>query len=238
MIMQYMGSKNRISKYIIPFIRHYRKPGSWYVEPFVGGCNMIDKIRVKRIGADNNKYLIAFLKKIQSGHIFTPKISKDMHDEAKKNFDGLLNSMPDYLIGFIGFVGSYRGIFFSGYAGNATNNKNYIKAFYGSVKKQQKSIQGVKFIYSSYDKLDIPDGSVVYCDPPYKGVTIYKSNKEKFNHDRFWQWCRKTAKKNIVLVSEYQAPKDIECVLRIPHSCNLRNSNIQRTEKLFKLGGD
>lgn len=32
--MVYMGSKNRIAKYILPFLTKYLTPGRWYVEPF------------------------------------------------------------------------------------------------------------------------------------------------------------------------------------------------------------
>lgn len=42
--MVYQGSKNKISKYLKPIIESYLKDGMWYVEPFVGGANMIDKI--------------------------------------------------------------------------------------------------------------------------------------------------------------------------------------------------
>jgi len=55
--MKYMGSKNRIAKYILPLMLKYRKPNQTWVEPFVGGANMIDKVDGKRIGADLNHYL-------------------------------------------------------------------------------------------------------------------------------------------------------------------------------------
>lgn len=50
--MKYMGSKNRIAKYILPIILKDRKECQWYVEPFVGGCNTIDKVVGNRIGSD------------------------------------------------------------------------------------------------------------------------------------------------------------------------------------------
>lgn len=60
--MVYMGSKNRIAKELIPIITKDLKPNQWYCEPFVGGANMIDKIEHPyKLGADNNKYLIALL---------------------------------------------------------------------------------------------------------------------------------------------------------------------------------
>ena len=49
--MQYMGSKNRIAKHILPIMLAERKPDQWWVEPFVGGANMIDKVEGNRIGA-------------------------------------------------------------------------------------------------------------------------------------------------------------------------------------------
>lgn len=44
--MQYMGSKNRIAKELIPIIESYiTSDTKGYLEPFVGGANMIDKIK-------------------------------------------------------------------------------------------------------------------------------------------------------------------------------------------------
>ena len=56
--MKYMGSKNRIAKHLIPImIAEADKHGiTTWVEPFVGGANLIDKVptRFKRIGYDIN----------------------------------------------------------------------------------------------------------------------------------------------------------------------------------------
>lgn len=68
--MKYMGSKSRIARHIVPIIQEYidKKGNGVYVEPFVGGANVIDKIKCEyRVGADINKYLIALFRHIQSG---------------------------------------------------------------------------------------------------------------------------------------------------------------------------
>ena len=56
--MKYMGRKNRIAKHILPImLKETEEKGySTWVEPFVGGGNMIDKVpsEYKRIGADLN----------------------------------------------------------------------------------------------------------------------------------------------------------------------------------------
>jgi DNA adenine methylase len=65
--MKYMGSKARFAKYLLPIILKERTEEQYYVEPFVGGCNIIDKVKGKRIASDNNKYLIALWKGLQQG---------------------------------------------------------------------------------------------------------------------------------------------------------------------------
>lgn len=53
-----------------------------------------------------------------------------------------------------------------------------------------------------YRLLDIPNNSVVFCDPPYKNSSI-KYNNIKFDHEEFYNWCIEKAKNNDVFVTEY-----------------------------------
>ena len=48
--MKYMGSKARIADQIVPIIQEFIDKNSitLYVEPFCGGCNVIDKIRCQK----------------------------------------------------------------------------------------------------------------------------------------------------------------------------------------------
>ena len=50
--MQYMGSKNKISKFIAPIIQEFidNNGHKSYIEPFVGGAHWVDKIKCQ------NKY--------------------------------------------------------------------------------------------------------------------------------------------------------------------------------------
>lgn len=49
--MKYMGSKARIAKHILPVMLAYRKDDDQlWVEPFVGGGNIIDKVGGNRLG--------------------------------------------------------------------------------------------------------------------------------------------------------------------------------------------
>lgn len=79
----------------------------------------------------------------------------------------------------------------------------------------------------------IPNHSIIYCDPPYKGTTNY--GKNKFNHDYFWDWCIKKSKEgHKVFISEYNAPENFKCILEIEHKSILAKEKIsKRLEKLF-----
>lgn len=113
-----MGSKAKIAKDILPIILDGRKEGQWYVEPFVGGCNMIDKVDGLRIGADNNKYLIAMWKAIQDGWI-PEKIDAEYYKCVKNN----KKNYPDHIVGWVGIACSYSGKWFAGFANNCIYKK-------------------------------------------------------------------------------------------------------------------
>lgn len=64
-----MGSKQRLAKKISPIINDLIKQHNinTYIEPFVGGVNMIEHIQCKnKITSDNNEYLISMWNVIQS----------------------------------------------------------------------------------------------------------------------------------------------------------------------------
>lgn len=158
--MVYMGSKNRIAKELIPIITENLKPNQWYVEPFVGGANMIDKIEHPyKLGADNNKYLIALLEAVQNGQELPEYITKDEYIAVKTNKD----NYPDWYVGFVGFVCSFRAKFFDGYSGYYTTKtgiqRNYIKERINNILKQ--NLDGIKLVCCSYDALDIPANSII-----------------------------------------------------------------------------
>lgn len=230
--MVYMGSKNRIAKELIPIITEKLKPNQWYVEPFVGGANMIDKIEHPyKLGADNNKYLIALLEAVQNGQELPEYITKDEYIAVKTNKD----NYPDWYVGFVGFVCSFRAKFFGGYSGYYTTKtgiqRNYIKECINNILKQ--NLDGIKLVCSSYDALDIPANSIIYCDPPYNGTTKYK---DSFDSDAFWQWCRDKVKEgHTVYVSEYNAPEDFKCIWEKQINSNLGGTSKTATEKLFTI---
>ena len=107
--MKYMGSKNRIAKDILPIILADRKKDQWWVEPFVGGANMIDKVEGYRIGSDLNKYLIALSKEMQKESFQAPIITEKIYKDMKNN----PNYYKDWELGFAGFQLSYGSLWYN-----------------------------------------------------------------------------------------------------------------------------
>ncbi|MBT3298860.1 DNA adenine methylase [archaeon] len=239
--MKYMGSKNRIAKYILPIILKNRTDNQWYVEPFCGGLNTIDKAGGKRLASDKNKYLISMWKGLCDNKKRPNTISKELYSKARVEFNNNTNiEFDDFMIGWIGWMASYNGRFFDGgYSGHSAGKtgRNYINEQIRNVESQIDKIRDIKFVDGNYNVMNIPDNSIIYCDPPYKNTKQYLTSKN-FDHDNFWQWCREMT--NIghdVFISEYNAPDDFGCIWEknITNSMNTTNTHAT-TEKLFKFG--
>ncbi len=225
--MQYLGSKNKIAKHILPIMLEARGDRTW-VEPFVGGANMIDKVDGRRIGNDIHKCLIALLNALQNGWVPPTEITREDYYEIKDDQKG---QEPE-LVGFVGFLCSFGGKWWGGYAHNA-KGANYAARGSRCLLKQAKSLSGIDFRCGNYLEMETPPHSLIYCDPPYAGATGYK---DSFNHVQFWQWCRaKGEEGHRVYVSEYNAPKDFVCLKTIEHKTVLnKNKPVLRIEKLFE----
>lgn len=211
-----MGSKNRIAKHLLPIILKNRKELQYYVEPFVGGANIIDKVDGRRIGADLNLYLIESLKLIRDNPKYIPINNKQFTELDYKNAkpkDTKLNCFSYGLIGLAGFAYSFGGKWFGGWSRGKNGkgeDRDYVAETHRNLTKQSPLLQSVEFLHSSIFDLYLPKNSIIYCDPPYAGTTKYKDD---FNHDLFWQWCRdKTSKGHKIFISEYNAPDDFVCV--------------------------
>jgi DNA adenine methylase len=204
-----MGSKNRHSKQILPLILKDRKPEQWYVEPFVGGANMIDKVDGLRIGSDCNKYLIALLKEMQLDTFTAPDITEGIFDRMKNK----PSQFKDWMLGYAGFQLSFGAMWFGSYRRDNTGKRNYSEEAMRNVNKQAQKVKGIDFYNLPYSDLEIPSDSIIYCDPPYKGTAKYKANEEEFKHDAFYDWVRAKAKEgHQVFISEYNMPDDFACI--------------------------
>ncbi len=208
-----------------------------WVEPFVGGANMIDKVpsTFNRIGADLNPHTIEALIAIRD---LVDELPDSVSEVEYKALKGL---PPKPISSWVRFECSFGNKFENGYA-RAKDGKNYAAIGNRSAKKQSPLLQGVDLVNCSYDELELlGTKSLIYCDPPYQGTTGYKTGA--FDHDKFFDWCRqKQAEGHTVFVSEYQAPDDFVCVWQGELKTNFASNRTKAThnaiEKLFKYKGE
>lgn len=233
--MKYMGSKNRIAKYILPImLKEMESKGyNTWAEPFVGGGNMIDKVpsHYRRIGADLNEHTIAAMLGIRDFVEMLPsEVSRDYYNSVRRTPPHPINS-------WVRFECSFGAKFDNGYASNK-EGRNYAEKGKNLATKQSPKIQNVEFVCCSYEALSSVTNSLIYCDPPYQSTTGYKTGV--FDHEAFFEWCREMkAKGNSVFISEYNAPNDFELVWQGEVKTNFSSTRKKAThnavEKLFKV---
>jgi len=233
--MKYMGSKNKIANEILQIILKDRKEGQFYVEPFCGGLNIMDKVDGNRIASDNNKYLIAMWIGLQEDKKRLKEIPRELYVRARTEYNNGTNiEFDDFEIGWIAWMGSYNGRFFDGGYSGKTEKRDYVNEQILNTEKQLKLLNGIIFKSGDYSTIEIPENSIVYCDIPYKGTKQYSTSKN-FNYEKFWQWCRDLVKMgHSVFISEYAAPEDFICVWEKPVKNSMHpTKTITTIEKLF-----
>lgn len=243
--MKYMGSKARHAKELLPIILKDHKPDMWYVEPFVGGANMIDKvtpeIAPKRLGCDFNEYLIEMWLSAQRGELTYDYVTPELYKEVRQNKD----KYPKGFVGWVAHCCSYNGKWFGGFAGKITTKinteRNYQTEAANAVKKQTKLLDGVIFKHKSVFDIDFSRCGkfTIYCDPPYLGTTKYKDD---FDHEKFYDWCLERHQEgHNVFISEYYMPEDrFECVWQkeVNNSLTKDTGSKKGIEKLFIVKGE
>ena len=207
----------------------------WYVEPFVGGANMIDKINFnKKVGSDINEYLIELLRYAQDLNNELPfEITEDEYNKVKDNKE----NYPKWYVGLVGFCATFGSKWFGGYAravkADKVTPRNMSNEAIRNLEKQRKDLQGIRFIHRSFSDYGEIKNAVIYCDIPYRSTTKYKDD---FPHDEFYEWCRKMNKNNnLILVSEYDMPEDFECIWEMEHKTIVSKTTEGRGKRIERL---
>jgi len=234
--MRYMGSKGRYAKYIVPILMDGHDQSKPYIEPFVGGGNLFSEVPAAiKWGNDTATYALALLEGLSKGWEPPNTLSEEEYHQIKEN----PHKYPSALVGFAGYCCAYAGKFWGGYArGNDAkgNPRNFASEQVRNLKKQVSGLKGAQFTNLQYKEMQIPEGSTVYCDPPYANTTGYQGG---FDHGEFWDWCDwlKRSMGCRVFVSEYTAPEWVECVWekQVTNSLTKDTGSKVGVERLFKV---
>lgn len=231
--MRYMGGKSRISKQIAEILNSAINKDTPFVSLFCGSCAIESKVQADvKILNDKHPYLIAMWQALQNGWMPPDVVTKEEYYRVKANMDE-----NPALTGFVGFGCSFGGKWWGGYAKDKRGDD-----YCGQAKRGLfKDLTGVKsaiFTCLDYHDVEIPDGAVVYCDPPYANTTGYTVGE--FDTNEFWDYMRQLSKRCDVYISEESAPDDFECIWSKEKVRTLEKSdNVGRVkvEKLFKYKG-
>lgn len=240
--MVYQGSKNRLTKYIVPIIQKEIDENNitTYIEPFVGGANVIDKISCEnKIGSDINEELIALLKYIQEDNnisIAPPECSFEHYAKVREARKLKTEKFSKEYTALIGFCASYGGRYFDGgYGKDAKGSRNIYAERLKNLKEQAPHLDGIEFKSGDYRQYESMESALFYMDPPYKGTKQYST---KFmNYDEFYDFCRRLSKNNIVLISEYNMPPDFKCIWEKERTVkqDANKKGMKAIEKLFMV---
>ena len=214
--MWYMGGKYRQSRAIVECLRPYAEDGFTYVEPFCGGmwsaarvCRDLRPGRV--ILSDINKPLMLLWDRVlREGTDWLPT---DMR-EIEENYQHYKHSgEDDPLIAWYGVACSFGGKWFGGVA--RSNGRTDFEPQRRSTARKADALRpySPELYCMSYQVLEIPDGAVVYCDPPYEGRTK-GHHFDTFDYGEFWQWVRDLSARCTVFTSCFDAPDDFRDVYR------------------------
>lgn len=245
--MVYMGSKSKYAKHIVPILQQAIDDNNvnTYIECFVGGANIIDKIKCEnKFGYDRSDTLIALLQTAENDFNNVMKSgNRELWDKGKEYVKN--GKMPSDMtlaeIGAMEFFASFcNGGFPRGYAKN-TETRDYYNEAYRNMEAQAPNLKGIVFKSQNYWELDENiKNAVIYLDPPYAGTKIYGyANQPKMDYEHFWNWVRDLSKNNYVFVSEQNAPEDFDVVWEqeVTRTTNKEN-NFKAVEKLFKYKGE
>lgn len=224
--MRYLGSKRKLAKFLLPIVLGNRIPGQLYVEPFCGGMNMIDKVGGFRWANDINVYLISMWKALLDGWQPPKSIDRETYNAMKRNPE----NYDPHLVGYVGFPLSFGSAWFNGFV--EKDQDKVVDGVLNSFRKQLPLLEDMKLTCMSYDEMDIPPFSIIYCDPPYESTKGYK---DVFDSAKFWEWCRQRKREgHWIYISEYSAPPDFEVLHEQEVTTGLnRGKKVPRIERLY-----
>lgn len=236
----YHGGKFRTGKLyaevIVDESLHISKDEGWnikgYCEPFCGMLGVYQhipdlfKLKLKYKAGDMNNSLIMMWNAAQQGWKPPTKLY------TKTEFIKLGDTKKSSAIkGFVGHAYGYMGKYFKPYR---KRTKSSIKNDSDRIHSIAQNLKNVQFKHGSYTQYSKLKDYVIYCDPPYEVQSYYydeTGERLHFDHEAFWEWCRKMSKNNIVFISEYNAPKDFEQIFTL----DVRTAGSNQYEKLYLI---
>ncbi len=202
--MQYMGGKARLARKFAPILQQRLAAGGRFVEPFVGGFNLVPVIQpAASFCSDIHPGLISLYSALQAGTFSPPEhIGESEYQALRRRGD-----WDNPLTAFAAFGCSFGGREWEGYARDKRKTESFACTARRGILRKLERMAGVEFKCIDYQSTPIRAGDVLYADPPYLDTKPYH-RVGKFDHAAFFGWCEDIASKGVsVFVSEFTAPQ-------------------------------
>lgn len=171
-----------------------------FVEPFVGGFHLVPEVQPIEGGlcSDAHPGLAVLYRAVAHGWTAPLGLGRDEWEALRAARD-----WENPLTTFAAFGCSYGGREFQGYA--AANARGYLTGDSTArrLTRARPWLQRCSFRTCDYREVDVPPGSVVYCDPPYATGKPY-AGMPVFDREAFVRWCEETSRRGTVLVSDFE----------------------------------
>tara|TARA_R110000782_G_scaffold253743_1_gene341925 strand:+ start:8447 stop:9157 length:711 start_codon:yes stop_codon:yes gene_type:complete len=200
----YLGGKSRLAKSFAWLLQAEIDAGRpTFVEPFVGACNVLPVLKVpsgcRVILNDAHEGLVGMWRALRDGEWSPPHVDEATYDTLRR-----VGDMMDPDTVFAAFGASFAGKCWGGFARGRKTNRDYAAESSRATLRKRPYLKGASLHAGDYRETPIPDGAVVYCDPPYAGTTGYTHTTCA---REFWAWCEGlVARGCAVFVSEFDCP--------------------------------
>jgi DNA adenine methylase len=226
--MRYSGGKGKIAAKLAGVL--LRLPHSNIIEPFCGALSMTVQLQPS-LASDASQPIVTLVNAVRGGWHPPTEISEQLYKDCAAQKTATDNP----LIAFVGHC-TFGGKWYGGLARGHKRQWEPVRAAAETLVRRVLACPNTVFQHTDYREVKIPDGALVYCDPPYAGTTNGYA-VSGFNHGDFWDWARKHSVSAHVVVSEYAAPPDFREIFSLDCATNVRRLDTNhRQEKLFVYG--
>jgi len=241
--MGYLGSKAQTAGKFAPILVEAMEGATRFVEPFVGNFCVLPAMRKAGYNpsgldfcADAHQGVTTMWSAIQDGWEGPTSISEAEYKELRATCD-----WTEPLYAFAAYGCSFGAKEWGGYARDS-RDYNYAAGHARAIERKRPYLSkgDVEFSFQDYQNTEVSHGDIVYCDPPYQGVTGYSKTVGSFDSDVFADWVDDIAQTATVFVSEFtQLRPHWEEVWSRPRALVLRGKIKSdapvKVERLFRI---